>query len=569
MSFTQSSPMQLWTVAAAPFDDKNADVILRTSDNVDFYVYKLVLSLASPFFKDTFSLSQSPDSETAGTIPVASFTEDSSTIDYLLRLCYPIVDPAKPTDILTVAKYLEAAKKYDLVKATDLLRRTLRKFIRTEPLRVYAISCRRTLLLEEEACLAARAWQNSCPEGYHTFQTGKPLPFNLTAEGASYVEEMKNISAGCYHRLIEFIRSGVESTFCNPPLKVPTTNTLKTEDYTFIQDQILTVSAPLLARCPADILLKCSDGALVQTHRMILQMAAGFGTSWTSDETSQDGLPVVEVLEDSTTILSLLRLCYSPALLGGDADMAVPFNHLSRVWTAAQKYSMDDVASFARSRLMKSLATSPLQVFFTAVQNAWSAESEEAAAYLVHNLIKIQYIPEMEYSSATVLHQLFRLQNDHSQAVFDLAFRLGGNAALASSNLPDASSHFPSVVGLLVDSELSKAKDIIAALHTTPVQCSGRCNKNTLRLHCSWCGYRDWNIPKMPVLETTTIALLSESRKFEQDLSTMLSNPQLIALDPRSPRPSIRLSSLFTPPHHIEERNGTWDPTYAMRLQLS
>ena len=40
--------------AASPFDKPSADVILRTSDFVDFYVHKVVLSLASAFFEDMF-----------------------------------------------------------------------------------------------------------------------------------------------------------------------------------------------------------------------------------------------------------------------------------------------------------------------------------------------------------------------------------------------------------------------------------------------------------------------------------------------------------------------------------
>lgn len=48
------------SIAQAPFNDpdKAADIILRSGDNVDFYVYRIVLSLASPFFKYMFSLPQ-------------------------------------------------------------------------------------------------------------------------------------------------------------------------------------------------------------------------------------------------------------------------------------------------------------------------------------------------------------------------------------------------------------------------------------------------------------------------------------------------------------------------------
>ena len=38
------------------FDDPTADVILRTSDHVDFRVHRAVLPLASPAFRDMFVL---------------------------------------------------------------------------------------------------------------------------------------------------------------------------------------------------------------------------------------------------------------------------------------------------------------------------------------------------------------------------------------------------------------------------------------------------------------------------------------------------------------------------------
>lgn len=46
------------TIASPPFDDPEADIILRSSDNVDFHVYKFLLSLVSPVFKSMFALPQ-------------------------------------------------------------------------------------------------------------------------------------------------------------------------------------------------------------------------------------------------------------------------------------------------------------------------------------------------------------------------------------------------------------------------------------------------------------------------------------------------------------------------------
>ena len=81
------------TYAAAPFDHAKADIILRSSDNIDFRVFKLFLSLASPFFETLFDIPQpdeeNGDQEIKDGLVVVPVTEDSKTLDALLRFCYP------------------------------------------------------------------------------------------------------------------------------------------------------------------------------------------------------------------------------------------------------------------------------------------------------------------------------------------------------------------------------------------------------------------------------------------------------------------------------------------------
>ena len=81
------------TYAAAPFDHAKADIILRSSDNIDFRVFKLLLSLASPFFETLFDIPQPAeevgDQEVKDGLAVVRVTEDSKTLDALLRFCYP------------------------------------------------------------------------------------------------------------------------------------------------------------------------------------------------------------------------------------------------------------------------------------------------------------------------------------------------------------------------------------------------------------------------------------------------------------------------------------------------
>jgi len=76
--------------AKHPFDDPKADVILRSSDNVDFRCYKLLLAFASPsFFEGMFNLPQPTGDhvmgETRDGLPV-------SDVRHLTRLAMTIAD---------------------------------------------------------------------------------------------------------------------------------------------------------------------------------------------------------------------------------------------------------------------------------------------------------------------------------------------------------------------------------------------------------------------------------------------------------------------------------------------
>lgn len=108
------------TYAAAPFDHAKADIILRSSDNIDFRVFKLFLSLASSFFESLFELPQptetSEDQEIKDGLAVVRVPENSKTLDLLLRFCYPctLAEDPKLEVLKDVVDVLEAARKYAL-----------------------------------------------------------------------------------------------------------------------------------------------------------------------------------------------------------------------------------------------------------------------------------------------------------------------------------------------------------------------------------------------------------------------------------------------------------------------
>ena len=118
----------------SPFDDEDADLVLRSSDGVDFWVYKTILAKASPVFKDMFTL---PEAHTERQI--VKLDGDAGTLEPLLRLVCPVQRP-KFASLRQLRPVLAAAEKYTMPFVATGLVDTLRTFIESDPLDVYAIA---------------------------------------------------------------------------------------------------------------------------------------------------------------------------------------------------------------------------------------------------------------------------------------------------------------------------------------------------------------------------------------------------------------------------------------------
>ncbi|KAG1737171.1 hypothetical protein EDB19DRAFT_1637250 [Suillus lakei] len=175
------------TTANAPFDNPDGDIILRsTTDRVDFYLFKVILSLVSPIFKDMFTLPQNGLQSGVSSIPVIPVVESSTTLESLLLLCYPAATPT--FDSLDNAKaVLEAARKYDmqavLSRAADLV---MTQFLPNHFLELYALSCR-------------FGWQ-------HHAQTAatRALEIKNLGRPSTEFESMRDITALDHHRLLMY-----------------------------------------------------------------------------------------------------------------------------------------------------------------------------------------------------------------------------------------------------------------------------------------------------------------------------------------------------------------------------
>ncbi|EGN96859.1 hypothetical protein SERLA73DRAFT_93495 [Serpula lacrymans var. lacrymans S7.3] len=184
-------------VFSPPFDNADADVILHTSDGVQFRVYKIILIIASSVLKDVLS---SASSSTQPSHPAATgiksrqeentiildIKEDSQTTERLLHFCYPSADPALHT-LDDVQGVLEMMKKYEMIEVIERVRKLLvtPHFLELDPLRVFAIAYR--YRLEEETRLAAK----------YTLRHPIFGPF---------VSDLDHIPASAYYRLLEYHR---------------------------------------------------------------------------------------------------------------------------------------------------------------------------------------------------------------------------------------------------------------------------------------------------------------------------------------------------------------------------
>ncbi|KAJ7744603.1 hypothetical protein B0H16DRAFT_1559583, partial [Mycena metata] len=167
-----------------PFDE-STDAILRSSDDLDFPVHRAVLALASPFFRDMFSIPQ-PDSELK--VPIIPVAESSLILEKLLGTWYPGMEAAVTFDrIDQLAEVLElAVLKYEFRVAGPIMRRYLHDYLDTDAVGVYAIACR-----YHWGDLARKAARHS-------------LKLSLPCVLRNATPQLRHIPANLYHALLRY-----------------------------------------------------------------------------------------------------------------------------------------------------------------------------------------------------------------------------------------------------------------------------------------------------------------------------------------------------------------------------
>ena len=186
--------------ADPPFNKTSADTILRTSNGVDFHVWKCILVEASLYFEDMFKYDERHEEavvegvQTCGRAPkppvdIIHLPETSTTLRALLRWIYPPPHYDSPQSLMELKPVLAAAHKYRMDGVVSMISAILiSDFAKAEPLRTYAVGASYRLpdVMKAAGC------------GF--------LALPQTAANA-YVAELEDISGGAYHRLCEYRRN--------------------------------------------------------------------------------------------------------------------------------------------------------------------------------------------------------------------------------------------------------------------------------------------------------------------------------------------------------------------------
>ena len=183
-------------------DIPDANLVIQSSDLVNFGVHKSVLAMASPVFRDLFSLHQPSDSESIDGLPVVKLTEDAELLNSLFSILYP-VRLVLPNSYEKVLYILAACQKYDMDQVQSIIRAELSREgspspVGTEVFRAYAIASGKRLIPEMET--AARLTLDY-PMTFETVGEG------LRLFGGSALQDLAHFRKRCGNNLVTCLKS--------------------------------------------------------------------------------------------------------------------------------------------------------------------------------------------------------------------------------------------------------------------------------------------------------------------------------------------------------------------------
>ena len=189
--------------ADKPFDSTAlADTILRSSDDVHFYVLGAFLRYVSLTFRDMFSLSRgsaADENEIKDGYPVIPLSEDKETIHYLLSNIHPYINKPKSDDSRLLIKVWKMAEKYGMDTVVCKLQKHLLGCMDARSHKVFAIAV---------IC----DWTNGAETAKRRLTPRLDIP---------YCDEFKDISGTDYYSVLLHYGCGKRGITKTTPLSVP------------------------------------------------------------------------------------------------------------------------------------------------------------------------------------------------------------------------------------------------------------------------------------------------------------------------------------------------------------
>ena len=390
--------------ADSPYDPTAfADTIIRTSDNVHFYILGNFLSYVSQVFRDLFDLNRGAaveQNEKKDGYPVIPLLDDGATLRFLLDLIHPRIEERQLDDVTLFWNVSRAAKKYcmDIIEGKLRARILTSDLINEEPFRIYAIAT--DLEWGDVADIAA------C----------KTL--NIPLKDLKYGEELESINGASLYRFMKY-RLRCEAS--DKPQEVHLSTVIITPDVT--PDRLDSSPPPAVVDVPSDdlgcfcsstttdLILRSSDsidffviGALVRLVSPIFDEMFPL-----KEHGSKDGLPVIPVQESSKVLLPLLRVVYHDM---DDLDTQ-DWELYQEIFLTIRKYKMTSIERKLRKQVETSslILSQPLRIYILATMLGWK-EVRKAAALntLLQSLSEMSYISELSLVTGADLYRLVRFR---------------------------------------------------------------------------------------------------------------------------------------------------------------
>ncbi|KAF8639092.1 hypothetical protein AX17_001737 [Amanita inopinata Kibby_2008] len=402
--------------AEHPFDSSAlADTILRSSDNVDFYVIATILRLMSPIFNDMFSLNKgdaATENESKNKLPVVPFSEDGETLRHLLLVMYPNIQDPVLVDWNLLLKVGRAAQKYCMDMVESKVRESLAKISRSmewpaeKDLQLYITA------------VQLGWWSEATVAAYGTLRT--PLG------SLPYIDQLRDISGTEFHCYLDFrVRceglqrnsSGKNTErISRPPIqKSPADLGHQELGNRKTRPRVDSVK-PFDSSAEADVILRSSDHVDFFVLEAFIRFASPVFKDMilsnrgleTDKREVKNGLPIIRVDEDHQTLRRLLLLIYPCA----EERHSETFEEYAKIGRAVHKYQVIISAAekLQRQFLASSLvAQQPLRAFAIAVAFQWGEVAKVATkATLKVPLKDLGYVSELEGITGSDLYWLVR-----------------------------------------------------------------------------------------------------------------------------------------------------------------